>query len=1109
MSTVSGHRAGRYSLLALRAAHCLFDLPQSSQWRRLFLAALTWIACLSPGFAAEGEWQRHDGAQPPPIEPPTITKAFDAVSLPVNGSTHLRFIIRNPNQWNKDPNGWNKDSNDRNRDSNGSSKDPNGWNKDSNDRNRDPNGSNKGPNGWNKDSNDWNRDHNGSNGDPNRRTLSGIAFTDKFPPGMVTAKSGWIHNDCPGGRLETAPGSTEITFSGASLPPGGWCTVSIDVTVTTPGQKINQTDPIRSDAGFGRSSNQAVIWVRSSPPTITKAFGATSVQVNGTTSLSLTINNPNGFPLTGVGFSDPFPAGLSVSGTPTTTCSGAVTAGTSTLSLAGGTLAANASCTVSVNVKVGTITGAISNTASPVTSNEAPVGSASNTATITVTGVAPTISNAFGATSVPVNGTTSLSFTINNPNGFQLTGVGFSDSLPTSFTVSNTSVGTCGGTIAVVSHTLSLTGGTVTANGSCTLTVSVSVGTTTGVISNATSPVTSNQFPNGSGGSPSNTAMVTVIALSPPTISEVFGAASIPINGSVSLTFTITNPNASASLTGVGFTDTLPTGLVVSTPNSLTGSCGGGAITATPGSSSVSLAGATLAANASCTFSISVTGTAPGIKNNATGTVTSNEAGNGGTASASLSVNATSTTTISLTSSINPSNAGQAVTFTARATSPAGTPTGVLTFKDGSTTIGTATLVAGVVSLTTSSLTLGTHVITASYGGAASFAAANSPSLVQMVQVPGDSVRLRALQITVSRMQAQASGDAFSDGASGAIADAFSEGGGAMITPRGDTLHFNFAADPDADGSRRTSDPYDVASGMPTQLRNLQSESPSSLIDDEFAGLAYGKTNIIQTSRPYVAPKEWLLWADVRGTDWNTDPSSGDIRGGQINAIAGLTRKLTTDFLIGVLGGYENFDYSSETLNGKLRGDGWTLGSYLGWRISPGVRFDAEVGRSEISYDALSGSAAATYPGERWLLSSGLTGTYKLQWLEIEPSASVYAIWEHDDAYTDSLGTQQSDNSFSTGRASTGVKLAYPLTWDRVTTLSPYVGLYADSYFSSETATVLLPNQFVQGWAARTTAGLSYNVVDGPKLSVGGELGGLGSQSFTVWTFRARAGIPF
>src|SRR5204862_5812079 len=84
--------------------------------------------------------------------------------------------------------------------------------------------------------------------------------------------------------------------------------------------------------------------------------------------------------------------------------------------------------------------------------------------------------------------------------------------------------------------------------------------------------------------------------------------------------------------------DSLPAGLIVSTPNALTGSCGGGTITAGTGSGSITLVGATLAASAACSFSVNVTGTALGTQNNMTTAVTSSEGGTGGTASASTTV---------------------------------------------------------------------------------------------------------------------------------------------------------------------------------------------------------------------------------------------------------------------------------------------------------------------------------------------------------------------------------------------------------------------------------------------------------------------------------------
>ncbi len=92
-------------------------------------------------------------------------------------------------------------------------------------------------------------------------------------------------------------------------------------------------------------------------------------------------------------------------------------------------------------------------------------------------------------------------------------------------------------------------------------------------------------------------------------------------------------------------------------------------------------------------------------------------------------------TTTALSSSLNPSNSGQAVTFTAVVTSAGPeTPTGKVEFKDGTKSIGSATLSAGVATLTTSKLAVGTHPITAEYMGDADSAKSTSSILDQVVQ---------------------------------------------------------------------------------------------------------------------------------------------------------------------------------------------------------------------------------------------------------------------------------------------------------------------------------------------------------------------------------------
>jgi uncharacterized protein (TIGR03437 family) len=115
--------------------------------------------------------------------------------------------------------------------------------------------------------------------------------------------------------------------------------------------------------------------------------------------------------------------------------------------------------------------------------------------------------------------------------------------------------------------------------------------------------------------------------------------------------------------------------------------------------------------------------------------ITANYAGDNnynGSTSATLSqtVSKPPTTTI-LTSSLNPSTFGQTVTFAATVSPSAAT--GTITFFDGGSTLGAGTLSGGKATFSTSSLSVDTHSIEATYNGDANYAASGSAILVQSV----------------------------------------------------------------------------------------------------------------------------------------------------------------------------------------------------------------------------------------------------------------------------------------------------------------------------------------------------------------------------------------
>jgi hypothetical protein len=113
----------------------------------------------------------------------------------------------------------------------------------------------------------------------------------------------------------------------------------------------------------------------------------------------------------------------------------------------------------------------------------------------------------------------------------------------------------------------------------------------------------------------------------------------------------------------------------------------------------------------------------------------------GATGSKTFAISAAATTT-ALASSKNPSTFGDAVTFTATMSAAGVIPQGTVAFSEGATQLGTGTTDAtGKASFNTSSLGVGSHTITATFNGGASFGGSTA-TVTQVVNAITEVVSL-------------------------------------------------------------------------------------------------------------------------------------------------------------------------------------------------------------------------------------------------------------------------------------------------------------------------------------------------------------------------------
>lgn len=396
--------------------------------------------------------------------------------------------------------------------------------------------------------------------------LTGIAFNDVLT-NMQVASPSVTSNTCSGALTATA-GASNISLNGGTLNAGQTCSVTVLVTSNTPSSTSGHSNTVTgitsTQSGASSNSNTAYLVVAGTP-TIAKVFSPAIIAPSGNSTLIFTITNPGNIPLTNATFSDNMGnVKIAANGVAGGTCAGAasntLSAGTSTITLTGLTIPAAANCTVTVGV-TSTVSGVQSNIANGVSSTETSTpGLQSNSAALSVL-YPPAIAKSF-AGSIQSGITTSystMSITLTNPNaGTALSNVSFTDNLTNMsvFTTPAPSNSCTGGTLTATagSTVVSLTGVTLAAGGSCTMTVRIgsSIPSPTGGHPNTISATSTE---TGVIQGPADTAYLNV--LQAPTITKAFSPYSVPLNTASTLTFTISNPN-SITLTGVSFTDIFP-----------------------------------------------------------------------------------------------------------------------------------------------------------------------------------------------------------------------------------------------------------------------------------------------------------------------------------------------------------------------------------------------------------------------------------------------------------------------------------------------------------------------------------------------------------------------
>ena len=488
--------------------------------------------------------------------------------------------------------------------------------------------------------------------------LSNFKIIDYLPDDLKIYDTTYSQTNCGSGTLlgstdpqtpkplsnwhALAVGDTSLQLTGGAIDAGVQCVIMVNVTSHNYGAHKN----IIQSADISDTENRNIASDVSATLTVgdiivNKGYNPASVGVNGISALTITLKNP--YPdhvLTDVNFTDTLGGTLTdgvviadnfastgTDCTDTTPGSKKLTAaaGTQSIHLEGVTIAAGASCIITVNVKATSSTSPITRSVSykNTIASQDVKGKVDGTiptenqheanATLTLSPPDIRINKKFDPILVVGGASSTLTVSLFNLSSEVITGITFTDNLPAHMLIADPAdpnVGTCGGSIAAVagggSYTFS--GGALAANGNCKLTIKAVMDVT----GNLVNTIDAYALSSIQGATNTQPTSATLTNLSGVSVTKKFSPNPVSNKaGSYStLTITIKKIGIGVGLTELSVEDDLPTGLIVADTSAPLPSttCGSGMVTADAGTHSIKLTnGSMTILQATCVIVVSVT----------------------------------------------------------------------------------------------------------------------------------------------------------------------------------------------------------------------------------------------------------------------------------------------------------------------------------------------------------------------------------------------------------------------------------------------------------------------------------------------------------------------